>query len=68
MNNLLAGAVAGVGSRFASGFHPLAGPAVVGGVGYVMGNGTLQTIAGMQLGTMLTNGITGGTTNTGAWY
>lgn len=69
LGNILVGALAGAGSRFAGGFHPLASPAVTAGIGYFMNNATLQTIGGMQLGSMLAGGLTtGASTNTGAWY
>jgi len=68
VGNLLAGFVAGAAGRFTSGIHPLAQPAATAGIGWFMKNPTLQTIGGMQLGTMLFSGTGAGSTTNGGWY
>jgi len=70
VNNLLAGAVAGVAAPFARNIHPLAPGAAYAGIGWFMRNPTLQTLGGLSLAQGLVGSLSGsGTTApSGGWY
>jgi len=60
---IIQGALGGIASGFLAGKVPYGGILGLGAVGYFMGNPTLLTLAGMQLGAQVTpmiSGITGG--------
>lgn len=69
VNNLLAGAVAGVAAPFVRNIHPLAPGAAYAGIGWFMKNPTLQTLGGLSLAQGLVGTVSGGGSAAGGgWY